>query len=119
MRPLGFHHVAIFANDVERVSAFYLEVLGLPEQARYKNPDGSLRSVWISVPGGGFLAVERGVPAKAVLALRIPRDDRRAWLDRFSARGVEIDKQSRWTVYVRDPEGNVVGLSHHPEDPPA
>jgi catechol 2,3-dioxygenase-like lactoylglutathione lyase family enzyme len=117
MSPLGFHHVAIFARDVERVAAFYREVLELPEQARYHHPDGTLRSVWLSVPGGGFLAVETGEPTHAVVSLRIARPDRKSWLERFAERGIAVEKQSRWTIYVRDPEGNALGLSHHPEDP--
>jgi hypothetical protein len=91
-------------------------VLNLPEQARHHHSDGRLRSVWVGVPGG-FLAVEEGTPRNAVIALRIGRTERAAWLERFERENVAIDKQSRWTVYVRDPEGNVVGLSHHPEDP--
>ncbi|HSP79585.1 MAG TPA: VOC family protein, partial [Myxococcaceae bacterium] len=41
----GFHHLAIQVRDVERVTAFYREVLGLPELRRHHRPDGSLRSV--------------------------------------------------------------------------
>jgi glyoxylase I family protein len=117
MRPLGFHHVAVFAHDVEAAAAFYREVLSLPEQARHAHADGSLRSVWVGVPGGGFLAVEHGEPKGGVVVLRIARSERAAWLQRFERAGVGIEKQSRWTVYVRDPAGNAVGLSHHPEDP--
>lgn len=129
MRVHGFHHLAIQCRDLERVAAFYRDVLGLTEQARHLREDGSLRSIWLTVPEAGFLALEAcaGTPPgdgfrhKAtglhLLALRIDREDRAAIERELEARGVEIVHRTRWTVYVRDPEGNRIGLSHHPHDP--
>ena len=54
----GFHHLAIQVRDVEKVTAFYRDVLGFSELKRHHRPDGSLRSIWVGVPGGGFLALE-------------------------------------------------------------
>ena len=125
----GFHHLAIQVHDLEKVSAFYREVLGLPEMARHRRPDGSLRSIWVSIPGGGFVALEhtparaleepwsRETPGPLVVAFRIHRGERAAILAELERLGVPVVHQSRWTVYVRDPEGNRIGLSHHPEDP--
>jgi catechol 2,3-dioxygenase-like lactoylglutathione lyase family enzyme len=124
----GFHHVAIQAKDIERVTAFYREVLGFPELTRHLRPDGSLRSIWVGVPGGGFLAIEAaGVdpeplpfrherPGLLMLAFRIPRASRAKAVEAFARAGVPLEHETRWTVYVRDPEGNRVALSHHPED---
>ena len=124
----GFHHVAIQARDVERVTAFYRDLLGLPELTRHYRPDGSLRSIWVGVPGGGFLAIEAvsGIPEESsfrherpgllLLALRIPRTARAGAVEAFARAGVPLEHETRWTVYVRDPEGNRVALSHHPED---
>lgn len=124
----GFHHVAIQARDVERVTAFYRDLLGLPELTRHHRPDGSLRSIWVGVPGGGFLAIEAasGEPEQApfrherpgylLLAFRIPRASRSVVVEEFLRAGVSLEHETRWTVYVRDPEGNRVALSHHPED---
>lgn len=126
---LSLHHLAVLAHDVQKVSVFYRDVLGLPEQARHRSPDGSLRSVWLSLGNGGFLAVEVCVgsvepsgfrtdePGWLLVSLRIPRHARAQWLERLAAHGVKIERESRWTVYFRDPEGNRVALSHHPEDP--
>ncbi len=124
MRTLGIHHVAIQVHDVEKVAAFYRDVLALPERARHHREDGSLRSIWIEASSdGSFLAIEelrpgtRGTLGHSLVALRIDRQDRAAWLAHFEKAGVAIEKQTRWTVYVKDPEGNVIALSHHPHDP--
>jgi catechol 2,3-dioxygenase-like lactoylglutathione lyase family enzyme len=124
----GFHHVAIQARDVERVTAFYRDLLGFPELTRHFRPDGSLRSIWVGVPGGAFLAIEavEGEPEQTpfrherpgllMLAFRIPRAERAAAVQAFLRAGVHLEHETRWTFYVRDPEGNRVALSHHPED---
>jgi glyoxylase I family protein len=129
MRILGFHHLAVQARDVERVASFYREILGFPERARHHRPDGALRSIWLEVPGGGFLAVEHCVgqiveegfrtsrPGWLLLALRIDREERGRVRQALGEAGVGVEHETRWTLYVRDPEGNRIGLSHHPSDP--
>ena len=128
MNVQGFHHLAIQVKALEDVAGFYREVLGLRELERHHGDDGRLRSIWLDVGGGGFLALERVEKAPSrkpgsgdgraglfLVALRIPREDRariRAELDR---RGIPLVHETRWTLYVRDPEGNRVALSHHPD----
>ncbi len=125
MLSLGIHHVAVHARSagVEAVSAFYRDTLGLPEQARQLDADGRLRSVWLNLsglgePGAGFLAVEAGDAfGPAMIALRIHAADREALIGLLKQRGVVVQMQTRWTIYVDDPAGNHVGFSHHPHDP--
>lgn len=129
MRVHGFHHLAIQVRDLELVASFYKGVIGLPEQARHHREDGTLRAIWLSLPDGTFLALEActGEPARDafrhsaagfhLLALRIRREDRSAIERELADQGVPIVHRTRWTVYLRDPEGNRVGLSHHPHDP--
>jgi catechol 2,3-dioxygenase-like lactoylglutathione lyase family enzyme len=125
VRILGFHHLAIFVRELERVALFYREVLGLSEMARHRREDGTLRSIWLAVPGGGFIALEenpvpssaafgRGSPGLALLALRINAADRKRVTEELARRGIPIVKQTEWTVYFDDPEGNHLALSHHP-----
>jgi glyoxylase I family protein len=131
MRIRGFHHLALQAFDVERVTAFYRDLLGLPELKRHHRQDGGLRSIWLALPDGGFLAVEdcsldpgpgptefrTSQPGYLLLALRIAPEDRAAVREELARHGVEVVHETRWTMYVHDPEGNRVGLSHHPHDP--
>ena len=124
---LSFHHLALQCQDLPRCEAFYREVLGLPVVRRWPHEDGQDRSVWLKV-GDGFLALERadrppdappwrdGRAGLHLVALRIPAAERRRWEERLAGRGVEVVHRTRWTIYLRDPEGNRIGLSHHPDD---
>jgi glyoxylase I family protein len=130
MRIRGFHHLAIQVHSLEETAAFYRRVLGLAELQRHHRPDGTLRSIWLEVPGpsGGFLALEETSaeparddfrtdrPGPLLLALRIDRDQRDATLAQLERQGVPVLHQTRWTLYFRDPEGNRIALSHHPDD---
>lgn len=127
---LGLHHLAIQCAELEPCERFYREVLGLPVLQRGDDEQGRARSVWLGLGGGAFLALERvdGSPDQGpwrspraglhLLALRIEPGQRAAWEAKLTAAGVEVVHRTRWTLYVRDPEGNRVGLSHHPEDAP-
>lgn len=127
MRVTGFHHLAIQVRDVEATARFYREALGLPELARHAQEDGSLRSIWLGL-GDGFFALERAGgtrerepfrtdrPGLHLVALRIPAAERSGAMAELARRGVAIEHETKWTFYFRDPEGNRVALSHHPED---
>ena len=125
MHSLGIHHLAVHARaaGVEKVAAFYRDVVGLPELARNLHPNGSLRSVWLSLtrsadPSAGFLAVEDGHDfGPGMFALKIHAADRKGLLETLTRHGIAVEKQTRWTVYVADPAGNHVAFSHHPHDP--
>jgi catechol-2,3-dioxygenase len=128
MKPEGFHHVAIQVKALEDVAGFYRDVLGLREIERHHGEDGRLRSIWLDVGGGGFLALERveaapvpdpsfrdGRPGLFLVALRVPRAERAHIRSELERRGIPLVHETRWTLYVRDPEGNRVALSHHPD----
>lgn len=129
----GLHHVAIQCADLESCERFYREVLDLPVLRRWPRPGGGDRSVWLSV-GEGFLALERaegaapptaaatpwrdGTAGPRVVALGIAPGERPAWEARLAARGVPVAHRTRFTLYLRDPEGNRIGLSHWPVEWP-
>ncbi len=129
--PLAFHHVAIQCADLARCERFYREVLGLPVLRRWPRDGGGDRSVWLAVEGGGegFLALERADEGPAprawrdgkaglhLVALRISASERGRWEERLQAAGVAVVHRTRWTLYFHDPEGNRIGLTHHPHEP--
>ena len=120
------HHVAVKIVDLIRAEAFYATVLGLPVLRRWLLPDGGgERSLWLDLGAGAFLALERAdrrEPEKAedapgihLVALHIARSEREAWIAKFAQAGHPVYQQTDYTLYVRDPEGNRIGLSHWPD----
>jgi catechol 2,3-dioxygenase-like lactoylglutathione lyase family enzyme len=132
--PRGFHHLAIQVRALAAVEPFYRDVLGLRVLRRWPARDGGPgeRSVWLDTGDGSFLALEVVVgaeptaaeesaqraarPGLHLVALRIERAAREEWERRLAAAGVPVEARTAFTLYVRDPEGNRVGLSHWPDD---
>jgi catechol 2,3-dioxygenase-like lactoylglutathione lyase family enzyme len=133
--PRGIHHLAIQVRDLAAVERFYSEALGLRVTRRWPWRDGrpGERAVWLALgelEEDGFLALEvvtegpaaADDPSRAtrpglhLVALRIERAARSAWERRLATAGVLVEARSSFTLYVRDPEGNRVGLSHFPEE---
>jgi glyoxylase I family protein len=129
----GFHHLAIQVRDLAATEHFYREVLGLAVIKRWPARDGNVdaeRSVWLDTGDGAFLALERVAggataaedaaraerPGLHLVALRIERAAREAWVQRLATAGVAVEARTAFTLYVRDPEGNRVGLSHWPDE---
>jgi catechol-2,3-dioxygenase len=115
------HHLALAAEDVELVAAFYRDELGLPEVARHHETGGRLRSVWLDL-GGAVLMVERGEAGRReptghglfLLALTLPAGGKDAAERALAAAGIPVEARTDHTLYFRDPEGNRVGLSAYP-----
>lgn len=111
--------VAQYAEDLDRAAAWYADLLGEPETARY-DPPGLL----FFRLGTVRLLLERGAPS-ATLYLRV--DDVRQTVQRMRAAGGVIETEphvifahtddtlgpagtDEWQAFVRDSEGNLVGL---------
>lgn len=111
------HHIAIQVFDLECVRDFYVNVIGLHELGRPREG-----SVWLDC-AGSVLMLERvdGVGAEEpfrtarlgphLLALAIGADERAAWEQRLADHHAPIVERTEYTLYVRDPEGNRLGLS--------
>lgn len=127
----GLHHVALGARDVERLAAFYRDVLGLTELMRHRHADGSLRSVWLGLGAAAVLMVEACAadpsapedraeakdhpePGWFLLAFRIDEPQRAAWETRLADAGAAVESRSAATSYARDPEGNRFAVSFYP-----
>lgn len=123
MRVLGVHHLAVVTTDLARSEAFYLGVLRLGLRVRHFTEAGAHRATWVDLPDGSFLALEldRGGPLREdassglhCVALTIDPAERGAWRRHLEGAGHPVVRETRFTLYVRDPSGVLVGLSHHP-----
>lgn len=121
---LPVHHLAVVARDLGRAERFYRDVLGLPVVRRWHDERGE-RSIWLALGQDVFLAVERadeGAQARTgdgagwrCVALRIERAEREAWRARLAAAGCPVIRETSYTLYTRDPDGSLLGLSHYPD----
>jgi glyoxylase I family protein len=121
------HHVAMGSGDVERLAAFYRELVGLAELTRHFDAGGQLRSVWLDL-GGSVLMIEHTTDAaRAVdgvasgpflLAFRVGPEERERLERVLTAQGHPIESRTRFTSYARDVDGNRVAFSHYPEPGP-
>ncbi len=107
------------AEDLERASAFYADLLGVPPAATYDPPG----LVFFDLVGTRLM-LERNAPP-AMLYLSVTDID--ATIDRLRKNGVSIEHEphvifshaddtlgpagtDEWQAFVRDSEGNLVGL---------
>ncbi len=107
------------ADDLERASAFYADLLGVPPRATY-DPPGLVFFDLVGVR----LMLEHNAPS-ATLYLTV--DDIDATIDRLRTAGVTVESEphvifthaddtlgpagtDEWQAFVRDSEGNLVGL---------
>jgi methylmalonyl-CoA/ethylmalonyl-CoA epimerase len=114
--------VAQRAEDLGRATAFYTDLLGTPPAATYEPPG----LVFFDLDGVRLL-LEANAPS-AMLYLAV--DDIDAALDRVRARGAAVEGEphvifshadgtlgptgtDEWQAFVRDSEGNLVGLVEH------
>lgn len=123
--PFGIHHMAVQCHDLPAMALFYEKVLRLKVERRWPGEDGADRSVWLR-SGNSVIALEQCAltpdpdewqsdePGLHLLALEIAWQNRETWLKWLTHKEVTPVFESAWTIYVRDPEGNRVGLSHFP-----
>jgi methylmalonyl-CoA/ethylmalonyl-CoA epimerase len=120
--------VAQHADDLDRAAAFYEVLLGGPPAARF-DPPGLL---FFNI-GRSRLLLERGAPS-ALIYVQV--GDVRVETERLRGLGVEIVDDphviythvddrlgpagtDEWMAFIRDSEGNTVGLvSHEPRHDP-
>jgi len=111
------HHLALRVADVDRAVAFYAGVLGLRAVER---PAAAARvdAAWLAA-GGTILMLERRLRGRGATAgsghlLALAVDDLGDWEARLAAAGVVIEDRTRYTLYLRDPDGHRLGLTTFP-----
>ncbi|GAC1351615.1 MAG: hypothetical protein NVSMB1_06320 [Polyangiales bacterium] len=130
MMCASVHHIAVVVADLARSEAFYRTLLDIPVQAkamkRWQYKEGAERSVWLALDGGAFLAIERAeasIPVRVDLspgwhcvAFAIAKDQRPRTRQRLALAGISIERESAYSIFVRDPDFNLVSLSHYPDE---
>ncbi len=111
---MRIHHLAMRTRDVMRLERFYVDELGFVESHRQGE-----KSVWLAA-GEAILMIERADESEPLIspgtmelvAFTITAGERRALESRLKVEG-----KTDFTLYVRDPDGRRVGLSHFPGHP--
>jgi len=116
----GLHHLALGAEDVEGVAAFYRDLLDLSELRRHDDDQGALRSIWLDLDGAILMVERTRAPARRVegigrgpflIAVRCTAEERKTLEQRLEAAGHPIEDRTAFSSYFRDPEGNRVAVS--------
>jgi glyoxylase I family protein len=122
---LRVHHLAVVVSDLDAAERFYAGVLGLGVIRRWQDAEGRPRSVWVELGDGAFLAIELAgskgparsdlAPGFHCVALAVAPAEREGLRARLAAAGFPVERETEYTMYIRDPDRNLVGLSHYPE----
>jgi glyoxylase I family protein len=115
MEAMRVHHLAFRTRDLTRLERFYTDALGLSVARR-----DSERSVWLRA-GGTILMLEQaegeepGVPpgARELVAFGIEAPDVDRWRRVLAANGIDVEDETAFTLYFRDPDGRRIALSHY------
>jgi catechol 2,3-dioxygenase-like lactoylglutathione lyase family enzyme len=129
MRITGLHHVTAITRDLEAITAFYRDTLGLALVTEEHNPDDpQARHFWFGDAEGragslvSFLEYpeleETAAGAGGVhhFALAVgSAEELDAWVDYLRSRDVEVTdvlERGRFrSIYLRDPDGRTVEIA--------
>ena len=130
MQLTGLHHVTLIVRDLAATTAFYRDTLGLALVEQGVNEDDSAhhRHFWFGDGGGSagtllsfmeyteMQPVRPGPGAAHHMALTVDStEELAAWRDYLRSRQVqttEIIQRGRFSsLYLRDPDGHIVGLA--------
>lgn len=129
MRLTGLHHVTAICRDLDRTTAFYRDVLGLAlVQEGVNDDDPGTRHFWFGDATGApgtlvtFLEYPQlqdgvvGAGSVHHIAFAVETaEEQLAWRDYLRERGVSCtevhDRGAFSSIYVRDPDGNVVEIA--------
>ena len=108
---MRIHHLALRTPDVARLERFYVDELGFVVSHRQGE-----QSVWLGA-GEAILMIERAdlsepriaAGTMELVAFPLTPDERRALEGKL-----RVEAKTDYTLYVRDPDGRRVGLSHFP-----
>lgn len=110
------HHIAIGTRKVRKLADFYLKMPHAEKIREWEEPDGALRSVWIQF-SKTILMIEFGeTMAPRALVFGYEIEDLKKWNILFET--IPVTRETEFTKYFLDPDGNQLGLSSYPETLP-
>jgi len=129
MRLTGLHHVTAITADLDAITVFYRDTLGLALVHQETNPDDpEARHFWFGEAGGapGTLVSFLEYPELAAgpvgagglhhFALAVDSaEELTAWGEYLASRGVEatevLERGRFRSIYLRDPDGRIVEIA--------
>ena len=109
---MSLHHIAIASPEIEPLVQFYESLPGISFLEWKYDENQEKRSGWLQIKDGPILMIEKKPRAKAPEALVL------------SYSLLENSAQPNWThnstytLYLKDPEHNIVGYSSYPNPLP-
>lgn len=130
----GLHHITAMGTDIERLTGFYTQVLGLrllkrsvnfddPSVPHYHFGDHEGRPgtilTYFSWPPGAFPRAAMGAGLTHHIAFAVADDDEQArWRERLLKFGLSVspvkDRNYFHSIYFRDPEGHLLEIATNP-----
>jgi len=129
MRLTGLHHITAITADLDAITVFYRDTLGLALVHQETNPDDpEARHFWFGEAGGapGTLVSFLEYPERAAgpvgagglhhFALAVDSaEELTAWGEYLASRGVEatevLERGRFRSIYLRDPDGRIVEIA--------
>ena len=127
LRLAGLHHISAVCADLERTTAFYRDVLGLPlVREGHNDDDPDARHFWFGDAGADGILVSFmeypaleagrvGVGSTHHFAFSVgSADELDGWRDWLRSREVECtdvyERGGLRSIYLRDPDGHVLEI---------
>jgi catechol 2,3-dioxygenase-like lactoylglutathione lyase family enzyme len=120
---MGVAEAVLYVSDLDRATAFYTEVLGLPltasfDEARFLQAGTDSTVILFNAKGikrRTSVIPSHGATGEGHLALAVPTEEMGAWRQRLVEQGVAIEHEQDWSlgthsIYFRDPDNNSLEL---------
>ena len=109
---MSLNHIAIASPEIETLVQFYQNLPGISFLEWKYNENQEKRSGWLQIKDGPILMIEKKPLAKAPEALVLS-------YSLLSGSVLNWSHKSAYTLFLKDPEGNVIGYSNYPNTLPA
>jgi len=118
---MNINHIAIFTENPLLLSEFYETVIGLKKIQVNLYADKTIRSVWLQLGESGILMLEETKQKQAsdshLIAFATTSKDMPVLKKRLATHNVPLVKESDYSIYFNDTDGNRLAFSHYPQMP--